>query len=86
MAPDHDRARGTRPRLDDIDWTNQSAEVIDGFTVADIDAFSFDGVVLARCTECGDEREVEPDARRYRCESCGAIGSVTSPLVKLGLI
>ena len=25
------------------------------------------------CIECGDQAEgVEPDARRYRCESCGA--------------
>lgn len=26
------------------------------------------------CIECGDEAYgVEPDARRYRCESCGAL-------------
>jgi DNA-directed RNA polymerase subunit RPC12/RpoP len=25
------------------------------------------------CIECGDQAEgVEPDARRYRCEACGA--------------
>jgi len=45
-----------------------------------------DSLVPARCTECGDEVDVEPDAEGYDCLSCGSVGTVTSPLVKLGLI
>lgn len=70
----------------EIDWDNPEAVVVDGFTVGEIASFVHDSVVEARCTECGSEHDVEPDARRYRCESCLAIGAVTSPLVKLGLI
>lgn len=46
----------------------------------------FDGMVEAVCSECGESHVVEPDARRYACAACGEKGTVTSPLVKLGLM
>lgn len=61
-------------------------EAIDGFTMAELQAMVFDGVAFARCTECGDISVVETDARDYDCQLCQAEHSVTSPLVKLGLI
>lgn len=67
-----------RPKPDD--------EAVDGFTWREIDEFVRDSIVQARCTECGDYAGVEPDARDYECASCGAEHSITSPLVKLGLI
>lgn len=70
-----------------IDWTDPTAEAIDGFTVADIERFVYDDVVDAVCTECGAFYEVEPDAKDYNCHAgCKARGTVTSPLVKLGLV
>ena len=61
-------------------------KTIDGFTRSDIERMAFDSVVQARCSECEDIADVEPDARDYDCHSCGAKGTVTSPLIKLGLI
>jgi len=61
-------------------------ELVDGFTYAEIELMVFDSVVTAKCDSCGDYCEVEPDARNYTCHCCGAPKSVTSPLVKLGLI
>ena len=75
-----------RVRRDEIDWDDPAAIVIDGFTVAEIRGFSRDSVVTARCSECGEEHDVEPDAEAYDCDGCGTADSVTSPLVKLGLI
>ena len=69
-----------------IDWDQPDAEAIDGFTVGQIRDFVFDSVVTARCTECGAEHHVEPDARAYSCFVCRNEGCVTSPLIKLGLI
>jgi len=59
---------------------------VDGFTEEEIERMVFDSVVDAKCTECGDLTQVEPDARGYDCHSCGGKGTVTSPLIKLGLI
>lgn len=59
---------------------------VDGFSEEEIEQMVLDSIAQARCTECGDEMDVEPDAHGYDCQSCGAAGSVTSPLVKLGLI
>lgn len=61
-------------------------EAVDGFTWNEIEEFARDSTVQARCTECGDYAVVEPDARDYECASCGAEHSITSPLVKLGLV
>jgi len=61
-------------------------EMVDGFTYEEIERMVFDSVVTARCDECGDYCEVEPDARNYTCHSCGAPKAVTSPLVKLRII
>lgn len=59
----------------------------DGFTVAEIAEMVADGgLVLARCTACGELAHVEPDAEGYDCANCCANGTVASPLVKLGLI
>ena len=66
--------------------TGTDKKSIDSFTVAEIKAFSGDSVVTARCSECGEEHDVEPDATGYDCDRCGTEESVTSPLVKLGLI
>lgn len=66
------------PRENDI--------AVDGYTWAELRDMCFDGVVRARCVFCNDEWEVEPDARNYDCHSCGAKQSISSPLVKLGLI
>ncbi len=78
--------RGASVPFLSIDWTNPDAIAIDGFTVAEIEVFIMDSVVEARCTSCDEITAVEPDARSYDCEWCEAKGSVTSPLVKLGLV
>lgn len=72
--------------FDDIDWSDPNAEAVDGFTVAQIEAFALDSLVEAVCSDCGERHTVEPDARGYRCWQCLTSGSITSPLVKLGLI
>lgn len=69
-----------------MDNRNKDDFTVDGFTEAEIEVMVFDSVVQARCTACGDIRDVEPDARGYDCHECGAKRTVTSPLVKLGLI
>jgi hypothetical protein len=61
-------------------------EVIDGFTGADLRTMFFDSVVFARCTECDHLVAVEPDAEDYDCPECDGKGTLTSPLVKLGII
>jgi len=61
-------------------------EIIDGFTAVEIRHMATDSVVQARCDDCGAIYDVEPDAESYDCASCEAKGSVTSPLIKLGLI
>ena len=68
------------------EWGNPDDEAIDGFTFDEIEHMSLDSVVTAKCSECGGEVEVEPDADKYDCHECGAKGSVTSPLRKLGLV
>lgn len=41
------------------------------FTIEDIESAMFEGNGF--CIACGDEAyNVEPDARKYECESCGA--------------
>jgi DNA-directed RNA polymerase subunit RPC12/RpoP len=66
--------------------SDPSAVAVDGFTWAEIQEMTTNSIVTARCTECSECVSVEPDAREYDCESCGARRTVTSPLVKLGLI
>lgn len=61
-------------------------EAVDGFTWYDIWGFALSNVVPARCECCETERDVEPDATNYDCFECGTPGSITSPLVKLGLV
>jgi len=63
-----------------------SQETVDGFTWEELKHMLFDGVAEARCTECRESAQVEPDAEDYDYQACGAKGSVTSPLRKLGLI
>ena len=70
---------------EDEHW-NKEELAVDGFTWAEIERMVFDSVATAVCAECGDYHEVEPDAREYDCQSCGAQQAVTSPLIKLGLI
>ena len=69
-----------------IDWKNPTAIAIDGFTVDQIIEMLVDSVATARCSVCNGEQSVEPDARDGACSSCGAIDTVTSPLIKLGLV
>jgi predicted RNA-binding Zn-ribbon protein involved in translation (DUF1610 family) len=69
-----------------VDWSDPEAEVVDGFTVADLRHMVFDSIARAVCTECNAEHTVEPDAENYPCAECGAAASVTSPLRKAGLI
>ncbi len=38
-----------------------------------------DSMVKAHCSHCGDEREVESDARGYGCHTEGCPGTLTSP-------
>jgi len=59
---------------------------VDGFSEEEIMGMVLDSVVTARCTECGCEREVEPDAENYDCFECDGTETITSPLVKMGLI
>ena len=59
---------------------------VDGYTWAELDAVVFDSIVPARCINCGEEQDVEPDAENLACPECGAMDSVTSPLRKVGLI
>ncbi len=73
-------------KLHEIDWRDDHAEAIDGFTVGEVKFFLIDSVVRARCSACGCEHEVEPDAEEYPCDGCAEEHSVTSPLIKLGLI
>ena len=75
----------TMSRLHEINWLDKNAETVDGFTVGEIEYFLIDSVVTARCSDCDCEHEVEPDAEDYDCQGCGALGTVTSPLIKLGL-
>lgn len=72
--------------LDDVEY-DPDVEAVDGFTWAEIEEMALDSVVQARCTECKAEYSVEPDARKYDCyDGCGAKGTVTSLLIKLGLM
>lgn len=71
---------------DMIDWNDESAPAVDGFTVGEIKEMAMDSVVTAICEVCYILHEVEPDARDYRCQECKTPRSVTSPLVKLGII
>ena len=65
----------------------EDEQAVDGFTWAEVRHFVYDSVVTAKCSECGAEQEVEPDAEAYPCHhGCGAEGTVTSPLVKLKLV
>ena len=60
---------------------------VDGFTWREIRAMLTRGIATAVCAQCGHHYDVEPDARDYNChEGCDALATVTSPLVKLGLI
>lgn len=61
-------------------------EGIDGFTEGELLTMLLDAIAIARCDACGEYAAVEPDARDYDCHACDAEHSVTSPLVKLGLI
>lgn len=73
--------------IDKRQGPSQAGEnAIDGFSQAEIQRMAFESVIQARCSDCDDIQDVEPDARGYDCHSCGAQGTVTSPLVKLGLI
>ena len=69
-----------------IDWTDEDAIAIDGFSVAAVIHMLAGGDVTARCAVCEATHAVEPDAQDYRCPSCGNHAALTSPLVKLGLI
>lgn len=67
--------------------TDGHQEAIDGYTWADLERMVRESIAEAICEECGHEYRVEPDAEAYDCTTgCGAIGTVTSPLRKLGLI
>ena len=77
---------GTSVPRPPIDWDNDEALAIDGFTVGEIKAFVHAGAVEARCAVCEAIHTIEPDAQDYRCPSCGHHAALTSPLVKLGLI
>jgi hypothetical protein len=61
-------------------------EAVDGFTWAELYAVRTESIVCARCTVCAAEHDVEPDATDYDCQECGAKDTVTSPLVKVGLL
>lgn len=67
--------------------TTEGRVCVDGFTWPEVERMLFDSVVLARCTDCGQEYDVEPDAEGYNCHAgCRAMGTVTSPLIKLDLL
>lgn len=66
--------------------TRQPTAGVDGFTWEEIEQMAKDSVVTARCIYCQAEVDVEPDAESYDCHECGGAGTVTSPLVKLGLV
>jgi len=69
-----------------VNWTDPSSKAVDGFTVSEIQRMTLDSVVTARCSKCDFDHSVEPDAEGYTCQHCQSKGTVTSPLVKLGLI
>jgi len=72
--------------LDAIDWSDDEAPALDGFSVGEVKYMLAGGDVTAKCAVCEATEIVEPDARDYRCPSCGQHAALTSPLVKLGLI
>ena len=60
---------------------------VDKFTWSDNAEMALESMILAKCSMCSAVYDVEPDASDYDCfEGCGTTGSVTSPLVKLGMI
>lgn len=66
---------------------DDNAIAIDEFTWGQIHHMLFDGLAQAICSKFGHEYTIELDAEEYDClDGCGALGSVTSPLCKLGLI
>ena len=65
--------------------TSDNEIAVDGYTWAELDAVIFEKIVPARCINCGAEQKVESNAEALACAQCGAMGSVTSPLRKLGL-
>jgi len=65
---------------------SDEAMAIDGYTWAEIEAMVHDATVVARCVYCQHELEIEPDARGYDCHECGGAETITSPLIKLGLV
>lgn len=72
--------------IESIDWSDDEASASDGFSVGEIKHMLAGGDVTAQCAVCEATEIVEPDARDYRCPSCGNHAALTSPLVKLGLI
>ena len=56
------------------------------YTYEELRDMILDSVVAAECSNCGCEHRVEPDASGYDCSACGAEGTVTSPLIIMGLM
>lgn len=69
-----------RPRV------NPDDEAIDGFTWEEIAIMSLDPIVDAICDRCGAHTEVPPMVCHVDCDECGAAASITSPLVKIGMV
>ena len=57
-----------------------------GYTYDDIEAMVYGSVVDGICSECGDVRNVEPDAQDYPCDDPDCGGKVDSVLIKIGIM
>jgi len=77
---------GTDPATMSPSGFSDDELAVDGFTWGQINEMAKDSVAAARCVYCQAEQEVEPHARKYHCCECGGAETVTSPLVKLGLV
>lgn len=69
-----------------LNGADPTSVTIDGFTVAEIAELLVESLIPARCSACGEIARVEPDAEGYDCANCCGEGTVTSPLIKLGLV
>jgi tRNA(Ile2) C34 agmatinyltransferase TiaS len=76
----------TVPPITTFEDVSDSAIAIDGFTWGEIARMMLQDEVTARCASCKAEYEISPGDSGDHCRECGGRSTVTSPLVKLGLI
>ncbi len=65
---------------------NLSDPAVDAFTWGDIERMKRRAVVEARCAYCRELVAVDRGAKNRDCPRCGGSETVSSPLVKLGVV